>query len=77
VAEGFKVGSPYVSTLMKRMGLEALYHKPNNSKSATGHHVYSSLLRKLPMTRPNQVAATFGNQAALVLGHRPRICSRR
>jgi putative transposase len=57
VAEGFTVGRLHVATLMKRMGLEALYHKPNTSKPAPGHQVYPYLLRKLPITRPNQVWA--------------------
>jgi putative transposase len=57
VAEGFPVGRLHVSTLMKRMGLEALYRKPNTSKPAPGHTVYPYLLRKLPVTRPNQVWA--------------------
>jgi putative transposase len=57
VAEGFTVGRLHVSTLMKRMGIEALYRKPNTSKPAPGHQVYPYLLRKLPITRPNQVWA--------------------
>jgi putative transposase len=57
VAEGFPVGRLHVSTLMKRMGIEALYRKPNTSKPAPGHTVYPYLLRKLPVTRPNQVWA--------------------
>ena len=42
---------------MKRMGLEAIYRKPNTSKPAPGHKIYPYLLRKLPVTRPNQVWA--------------------
>ena len=57
VAEGFTVGRLHVATLMKRMGIEALYRKPNTSKPAPGHQVYPYLLRKLPITRPNQVWA--------------------
>ena len=55
--EGFKVGRLHVATLMKRMGIEALYRKPNTSKPAPGHRIYPYLLRKLPITRPNQVWA--------------------
>ena len=55
--EGFKVGRLHVATLMKRMGIEALYRKPNTSKPALGHKIYPYLLRKLPITRPNQVWA--------------------
>ena len=55
--EGFTVGRLHVATLMKRMGIEALYRKPNTSEPASGHQVYPDLLRKLPITRPNQVWA--------------------
>jgi putative transposase len=57
VAEGFTVGRLHVAMLMKRMGIEALYRKPNTSKPAPGHQIYPYLLRKLPITRPNQVWA--------------------
>ncbi|MCE8531757.1 IS3 family transposase, partial [Ruegeria pomeroyi] len=57
VQEGFKVGRLHVATLMKRVGIEALYRKPNTSKPAPGHKIYPYLLRKLPITRPNQVWA--------------------
>ena len=57
VQEGFKVGRLHVATLMKRMGIEALYRKPNTSKPEPGHKIYPYLLRKLPITRPNQVWA--------------------
>jgi putative transposase len=61
VQEGFKAGRLHVATLMKRMGIEALYRKPNTSKPARrsdgGHKIYPYLLRKLPVTRPNQVWA--------------------
>jgi putative transposase len=57
VAEGFTVGRLHVSTLMKRMGIEALYRKPNTSKPAPSHQIYPYLLRKLPVTRTNQVWA--------------------
>jgi putative transposase len=56
-AEGFTVGRLHVSTLMKRMGIEALYRRPSTSKPAPGHRVYPYLLRKLSVTRPNQVWA--------------------
>ena len=52
------VGRLHVATLMKRMGLEMLYRRPNTSKPAPGHKIYPYLLRKLAVTRPNQVWAT-------------------
>ena len=57
VQEAFKVGRLHVATVMKRMGIEALYRKPNTSKPAPGHKIYPYLLRKLPIIRPNQVWA--------------------
>lgn len=55
--EGHEVGRLHVSTLMKKLGLEAIYRRPNTSKPAPGHKVYPYLLRNLPVTRPNQVWA--------------------
>ncbi len=57
VGEGHKAGRLHVATLMKRMGIEAIYRRPNTSKPAPGHKIYPYLLRKLPVTRPNQVWA--------------------
>ena len=51
------MGRLHVATLMKRMGIEALYRRPNTSKPAPGHKIYPYLLRNLAMTRPNQVWA--------------------
>src|SRR5438045_6104927 len=55
--EGIDVGRRHVATLMKRMGLEALYRKPNTSKPAPGHKIYPYLLRGMTIDRPNQVWA--------------------
>jgi putative transposase len=55
VQEVFAVERLNVATLMKRMGIEALFRKPNTSKPVPGHKIYPYLLRKLPVTRPNQV----------------------
>jgi putative transposase len=35
--EGIEVGRRHVATLMKKMGIEAIYRRPNTSKSAPGH----------------------------------------
>ena len=56
--EGFEVGRRHVATLMQRMGIEALYRKPNTSKKHPGHKVYPYLLRELTIDRANQVWAT-------------------
>ena len=57
-AEGVKIGREHVRTLMKRMGIEALYRRPNTSKPAPGHKIYPYLLRDISVDRPNQVWAT-------------------
>jgi putative transposase len=57
IAEGFRTGRRHVATLMKRMGIQAVYRKPNTSKPAPGHKIYPYLLRDLAVTRPNQVWA--------------------
>ena len=57
VQEGFKVGRLHVATLIKRMGNATLYWKPNTSKPAPGHKIYPHLLRKLTITRLDQVWA--------------------
>jgi putative transposase len=56
--EGFEVGRRHVATLMQRMGIEALYRKPNTSKKHPDHKVYPYLLRGLKIERANQVWAT-------------------
>lgn len=55
--KGFVVGRKHISTLMKRMGIEALYKKPNTSKKHPGHKVYPYLLRDLSIDEANQVWA--------------------
>jgi len=55
--EGIAVGRKHVATLMRRMGIEALYRKPNTSRKHPGHTIYPYLLRALKIDRPNQVWA--------------------
>ena len=55
--EGIEIGRRHVATLMKRMGIEALYRSPNTSKPAPGHKIYPYLLRGMTIDRPNQVWA--------------------
>lgn len=54
---GYEVGREHVSTLMKRMGIEALYRKPRLSTPHPAHKVYPYLLRDLEITRANHVWA--------------------
>lgn len=53
--EGFTVGRLHVATLMKTMGIEAIYRRPNTSKPHPEHKIYPYLLRNMAITRPNQV----------------------
>ena len=53
--EGVIIGRERVRTMMRRMCIEALYRRPNTSKSCPGHKIYPYLLRGLAVERPNQV----------------------
>ena len=55
--QGIHAGRRHIRTLMLRMGIEALTPQPGTSKRAPGHKVYPYLLRKLAITRTNQVWA--------------------
>jgi len=55
--DGVEIGRLHVATLMKRMGLEAIYRKPNTSKPAPGHKIYPYLLRNTKVVRPDHVWA--------------------
>jgi putative transposase len=55
--EGIAIGRELVATMMRRMGIEALYRRPNTSKPTDGHRIYPYLLRNLAVERPNQVWA--------------------
>ena len=55
--EGVSIGRRHVRTLMKKMGIEAIYRRPNTSKAAPGHKIYPYLLRGLKIERANQVWA--------------------
>jgi putative transposase len=55
--EGVEVGRRHVATLMRRMGIQALYRKPNTSKKHPAHPVFPYALRGLAIERANQVWA--------------------
>lgn len=55
--EGHAVGRKHVATLMRRMGIEALYRKPNLSRRNVRHPIYPYLLRGRAITEPNHVWA--------------------
>ena len=54
---GCKIGRLHVKTLMRRMGIEALYRRPRTTKPEPGHKIHPYLLRGMTITRPNHVWA--------------------
>ena len=56
-AEGSKIGRRHVKTLMRRMGIEALYRRPRTTKPEPGHKIFPYLLRGVAVERANQVWA--------------------
>jgi putative transposase len=55
--DGHAIGRRHVATLMRRMGIEAVYRKPHTSQRHHAHNVYPYLLRDLEISRPNHVWA--------------------
>jgi putative transposase len=52
---GLSVNRKHVRRLMRLMGIEAIYQRPNTSKPHPEHQVFPYLLRGLAIVRPNQV----------------------
>lgn len=55
--EGVPVGRKHVSTLMARMGVEALYRKPRTTTKHPGHTIHPYRLKGLKIERANHVWA--------------------
>ena len=55
--EGYSVGRRHVATLMRKMGIEALYRRPNTSRRHAAHPIYPYLLRNRVIERPNEAWA--------------------
>src|SRR5882724_10279387 len=55
--QGDPVGRRHARTLMRRMGIAALYRKPRTSIPARGVRIYPYLLENVAIERPNQVWA--------------------
>ena len=66
--EGVTVGRRHVATLMQRMYIEALCPQPGTSRAHPGHKIYPYLLRKLTITRSNQVWALDTTYIAMERG---------
>ena len=56
-ADGVTIGRKHVRTLMKRMGIEAIYRRPRTTKPQPGDKIYPYLLRGKVIDRVNQVWA--------------------
>jgi len=56
--QGFEVNHKRIARLMRLMGLAAVVPGPKLSQPAPGHHIYPYLLRRLVISRPNQVWST-------------------
>ena len=55
---GHNVGRDKIRSLMRIMGIEAIYPRPKTSKACPEHRIYPYLLKGLTIDRPNQVWAT-------------------
>ena len=57
--DGFEVGRKHVGTLMRKMGISAVYRAPKTSTPGHGaeHRIYPYLLKNLVIERANQVWA--------------------
>lgn len=55
--EGVVVGREHVRTLMRRMGITAIYQRPKTTRRHRSHPVFPYLLRTITITRPNHVWA--------------------
>ena len=67
---GHQVGRRHVATLMRRMGIEALYRKPRTTARHRGHKVYPYLLRNRwnPLIEPGSVVQITGTTSLWVMG---------
>ena len=66
--EGIAIGRDQVTTMMRRMAIEAVYRRPHTSKPADGHKVFPYLLRGMAIDRPNQAWAMDITYIAMARG---------
>lgn len=65
---GHKVNRKRVQRLMRKMGIQAIYPKPNLSKANKQHKIYPYRLRNLGINRPNQVWCSDVTYIAMAKG---------
>lgn len=66
--EGWRIGPKHVTTLMRRMGIEANFGGKKTSRPHPEHAVFPYLLRRLTIGRPNQVWAADNTYIAMARG---------
>src|SRR3546814_4888207 len=57
-ADGVEIGRGRVAKLMRRMGIFAMYRRPNTWKPAPGHRIDTDLMSGVSVARPHQASAT-------------------
>jgi putative transposase len=67
--KGHKAGRTRIRRLMRLMGLEAIFRKPNLSKRHPQHKIYPYLLRNLAIARVNHVWSCDITYVPMALGH--------
>jgi len=72
--QGHQVNRKRVQRLMRRMGIEAIYRRPNTSRRDSGHKVYPYLLRGLQIDKVNQVWATDITYIPMARGFMYLVC---
>ena len=72
--QGHQVSRKRVQRLMRRMGIEAIYRRPNTSRRNSRHKVYPYLLRGLQIDRVNQVWATDITYIPMARGFMYLVC---
>ena len=67
--QGHAVNRKRVQRLMRTMGLEAIYPRPNTTRRCLEHRIYPYLLRDVAVLRPNQVWSTDITYIPLARGY--------
>ena len=73
--EGQAIGQRYVASVMRRMGIKAIYRRRNTSCPHAEHPIYPYLLRHLVIERPTQVWAADITYVPMAKGQGPRASS--
>lgn len=66
--EGIAMGRGWVTAMMRRVAIEAVYRRPDTSKQADGHKVFQDPPRGMTIERPNQTWAIDITYIPMALG---------